>query len=202
MKKVNKGSYGYIGYQKRRRVVITIVLFLLPLGLFVIGLVTTQSRLNLFTIIAILGCLPACQSAVGMIMMLLQKKMPQDRYEKVSEAAGELITAYELVITAYEHTTNVEAAVICGSQVVCYTADDKTEPSYLENHISQILKDNGIRGEKVKVMKDFNQFLIRITSLRENPERYRENLEFTPDERYPDLSREEIIFHLLLAIAL
>ncbi len=202
MRKVNKGKYGYISYQKKRRVLVTVILFLLPLGLFFIGLSVSHSRLNLFTVIAILGCLPACQSAVGMIMMLLQKKMPEEHYEAVREAAGDLVTAYELVITAYEHTTPLEAAVICGSQVICFTADDKTDPPYVEKHINQILKDNGMNAEQVKVMKEFKPYLQRVTAIRENQEHYRENLTFTPDERYPDLSRDELIYHLLLAIAL
>ncbi len=202
MKKVKKGYRGYISYRKRICVLRTIGLFILPLGLFFIGVASSGRRLNLFSVIAALGCLPACQSAVGMIMILLQKKMPDDRYEAVQETVGDLVTAYELVITAYEHTSPVEAAVVCGSQVVCFTPDEKTDPPYLEKHISEILVNNGIRNEQVKVMKDFRQFLQRVTYLRENSERYNENLEFTPDTRYPDLTHDEVIFHLLLAISL
>ncbi len=202
MKRVKKGNYGYIHYEKVRRCLTTLILFILPIGLFIIGVVTTQSRLNLFTVIAILGCLPACQSCVGMIMMLMQKPMPQDRYDAVRDASKDLVVAYELVITAYEHTSPVEAAVVCGSQVVCFTPDAKTDPSYLEKQISDILTDNDIKGEQVKVMKEFKQFLQRVTFLQNNQERFQENLEFTPDSRYPDLSHDEVIYQLLLAIAL
>ncbi len=145
MKKVAKGIRGYITHQKRRRILWTIILFLLPLGLFFIGFVTTGTRRNLLTVVAILGCLPACQSAVNMIMLIMQKPMPDDRYEAVKKAAGDMVTAYELTITAYEHTSPVEAAVICGSQLVCYTPDEKTDPPYLQKHISEILVNNKIK---------------------------------------------------------
>ncbi|MCD8016109.1 MAG: hypothetical protein LUG99_23735 [Lachnospiraceae bacterium] len=202
MKKVKKGTHGYISYEKKRRLLTTLILFLLPLGIYIIGYVTVKSRLNLFTVVAILGCLPACRSAVGLIMMLMQKPMPEDRYEAIRQAAGDLTAEYELIITAYEHTSPVEAAVICGDQIVCYTPDEKTDPAYLEKHIRQMLSSNGFTEAQVKVMKDLKPYLQRISVLAKNPEKYREGLRFTPDERYPGLSREEVICQILLAISL
>ncbi|MCD7955834.1 MAG: hypothetical protein LUG93_08840 [Lachnospiraceae bacterium] len=202
MKKTAKGNWGYIKYEKKKRFLITFFMFLLPLGIYIIGYLTVKSRLNLFTVIAILGCLPACRSAVGLIMMLMQKPMPAERYEEVKKAAGSLVTGYELIITAYEHTSLVEAAVVCGDQIVCYTPDEKTNPPYLEKHIRQILSSNGYTEAQVKVMKNWKQFLQRVSVLAANAEKYREGLPFTPDERYPSLSRDEVIYHILLAISL
>ena len=76
------------------------------------------------------------------------------------------------------------------------------EAVYLEKHISKIMADNGFKGVHVKVMKEFKQYLQRVESIRDNQEHYREGLSFTPDERYPDLSRDEVIYHTLLAISL
>ncbi|MCC8044249.1 MAG: hypothetical protein LIP12_01960 [Clostridiales bacterium] len=202
MKKTAKGSWGYVKYEKKKRFLITFLMFLLPLGIYIIGYLTVKSRLNLFTVIAILGCLPACRSAVGLIMMLMQKSMPRERYEEVKKAADGLVTGYELVITAYEHTSLVEAAVVCGDQVVCYTPDDKTDPAYLEKHIRQILSSNGYTEAQVRVMKNWKQFLQRVSVIAENPEKYREGLPFTPDDRYPSLNRDEVIYQILLAISL
>ena len=61
MKKVEKGSYGYIQYQKKKRLLVTFILFLIPLVIFATGLIQTKTRLNLFTVVAIVGCLPACK---------------------------------------------------------------------------------------------------------------------------------------------
>jgi len=202
LKKVAKGNWGYIRYEKKKRFLLTLLMFLLPLGIYMIGYFTVKSRLNLFTVVAILGCLPACRSAVGLIMMLLQKPMPQERYEAAKNAAGNLTIGYELVVTAYEHTSLVEAAIVCGDQIVCYTPDQNTDPPYLEKHIRQILSANGFTEAQVKVMKDWKQYLQRISTIAKNPEKYREGLSFTPDERYPSLSRDEVIYQTLLAISL
>ncbi|MCD8074147.1 MAG: hypothetical protein LUF27_03765 [Lachnospiraceae bacterium] len=202
MKKVKKGTRGYISFEKKKRFLQTLLMFILPIGIYIIGYVTVKSRLNLFTVIAILGCLPACKSMVGLIMILMQHSMPDDRYDAIKQAAGDLTVGYELVITAYEHTSLVEAAVVCGDQVVCFTPDEKTDPAYLEKHIRQILSSNGFTEAQVKVMKELKPYLQRVSVLAKNPEKYREGLSYTPDERYPGLSRDEVVYQVLLAISL
>lgn len=202
MKKKKKGSYGYIKYAKCRTFLITFVLFAIPLVIYVTGYLQTKTRLNLFTFVAILGCLPACKSLVGLIMILMQKPMPADKYREASAAAGELVAGYELVFTAYEHTTPVNALVVCGDQLLCYTPDEKADIAYIEKHLSRILTVNGFASVQPKVMKDFRRYLQRVSEIAGRAEHYRENIEFTPDERYPELSREELILHTLLAISL
>lgn len=202
MKKVKKGTYGYIKYQKIRTLLITFILFLIPLVIYATGYIQTKTRLNLFTVVAILGCLPACKSLVALIMIMMQKSVPQDVYEQAKKANGDLVTGYELVFTAYEHTTPVNTLIICGDQIVCYTPDEKTDTSFLEKHISKIMTINGFPSVQVKVMKDLKKYLQRAGEIRSRQEHFREDIEFTPDERYPDLSREELILHTLLAISL
>lgn len=202
MKKVKKGMYGYIKYQKIRTFIITFILFLIPLVIYATGYIQTKTRLNLFTIVAILGCLPACKSLVALIMIMMQKSVPQDIYEQAKKANGDLVAGYELVFTAYEHTTPVNTLIICGDQIVCYTPDEKTDTAYLEKHITKIMTVNGFPSVQVKVMKDLKKYLQRAGEIRSRQEHFREDIEFTPDERYPELSREELIFHTLLAISL
>lgn len=202
MKKVKKGSYGYIRYAKIKTFLITFVLFAVPLLIYVTGYIQTKTRLNLFTFVAILGCLPACKSLVGLIMIMLQKSMPADRYQEARTAAGDLVAGYELVFTAYEHTTPVNALIVCGDQVVCYTPDEKADTAYLEKHLTRILTLNNFPSAQPKVVKDFRKYLQRVSEIAGRAEHYREGIEFVPDERYPDLSREELILHTLLAISL
>lgn len=202
MKKVKKGSYGYIRYAKVKTFLITFVLFAVPLLIYVTGYIQTKTRLNLFTFVAILGCLPACKSLVSLIMIMLQKPMPADRYQEARAAAGDLVAGYELVFTAYEHTTPVNALIVCGDQVVCYTPDEKADAAYLEKHLSRILTLNNFPSAQPKVMKDFRKYLQRVSEIAGRAEHYREGIEFKPDGRYPDLSREELILHTLLAISL
>lgn len=202
MKRVKKGTAGYIRYEKKRRFLITALMFALPLGLYIIGFAVTKSRLNWLTFIAILGCLPACKSLVGLIMILMQKAVSKEVISQTKQAAGDMVSANELVFTAYEHNTPVDALVVCGDQVVCYTPDQKTDIAYIEKHISRILTVNGFSSAQVKVFKELKPYLQRVVHIRNNKEKYREGIKFSPDERYPELSREELILHTLFAISL
>ena len=65
MKKALKGNYGYIKAKRNRVIIRTIIFFAISLAIFVAGYITTGTRKNLFTIVAVLGCLPACKSLVN-----------------------------------------------------------------------------------------------------------------------------------------
>ena len=54
----------------------------------------------------------------------------------------------------------------------------------------------------MKILKDLKPYLERLDSMNEHKESLRSGIKFTPDERYPDLSREELIKHTILAICL
>ena len=170
MKKVKKGTYGYIKNEKVKRALIAFGLFLIPIIVYVSGYIYHGKRENILTVVAILGCLPACKALLSAIMIWMQKP--------------------------------VNAMIVCGDEIICFTPDAKADLSYLEKHISKIMADNGYRNVHVKVMKEFKHYLQRVEMIRDNQERYREGLTFKPDERYPELSRDEVIYHTLLAISL
>lgn len=202
MKKTKKGTYGYIRHERKRRLLITLASFAIPLIIYVTGYIQTKTRLNLFTFVAILGCIPAAQAMVSFIMIAMQKPFAQKDYETSAAAAGNLTAAYEMIFTAYEHTTNVGALVVCGDHVVCYTADDKIESAKLEKHIGKLLTANGFGDVQVKVMKDMKNYVNRVKDICAKQDHLREGLTFTPDSRYPDLTRDEMVLHVLLAICL
>lgn len=199
MKKVKKGNYGYIRYERKKRLLVTLVMFAIPLVIYVTGYIQTKTRLNLFTFVAILGCLPASRSMVGQIMIFMQKPVGQEQYEREQKAAGSLLAGYEMIFTAYEHTTLVTALVICGAHVVCHTMDDKMDPASLEKHISRLLAANGFSDAQVKVLKDEKTYLQRVADLNRKQEQLR-GTEMDPN--HPTWTYEEGIYQTLLAICL
>ena len=78
-----KGTYGYIENHKAYVAIRTLIYFLLCVGLYVMGYVTTGSNKNLLTVVAILGCLPACKSLVNLIMFVKAKGCSQELMKKV-----------------------------------------------------------------------------------------------------------------------
>ena len=80
--KVTKGSAGYLYQKKKKELMKTILEFGIVAALFVTGYVTTKTRLNLLTLVAVLGCLPASKALVGIIMLAPRKSLEE---EKVKE---------------------------------------------------------------------------------------------------------------------
>ncbi len=69
--KITKGDYGYFKKEKLRRALVTFVLFLIPLTAYFVGWAYFKTRMTIVTVIVVVGCLPACKSAVSTIMVLL-----------------------------------------------------------------------------------------------------------------------------------
>ena len=62
MKKVEKGKPGYLNYKKKAEILRTVIYFAIVAAIFLLGYTQTHTRLNLMTVVAVLGCLPASQS--------------------------------------------------------------------------------------------------------------------------------------------
>ena len=215
MKKVNKGDYGYIRYEKKKRLLITVALFLIPLAAFLAAFLITGTKKNIITVIAMVGCLPACRALVNMIMMWMQKPMDKKVYKKIREHEGNLEVTYETYLTTYEKSVFVESFAICGNKVIGYTSHMDGSTQFIEDHVRGILKQNGYKVE-VKVFKELKTYLERMDYLNAHKQELEQNMSirneiraameqnisFKPDERYPDLSRDQLIKHTILAISL
>lgn len=199
--KAKKGDFGYIHREKIKRLLTTLILFAIPLAAFVGGVLVTKTKNNIITVIALVGCLPACRSLVSTIMMWMQKPMDSAAYEKIRSHAGNLVMAYEMYLTTYEKSTFVESFAVCGNKVAGYSSRIEGSPQFVEQHVKKILKQNGYKTD-VKVMTELKPYLERLDYLNEHQEELEKDIVFEPDSRYPDLSRAELIKHIILAISL
>lgn len=200
-KKVQKGKAGYVAYERKKRLAIVLAAFAVPLVIFFSGLAYAHTRKNILTVVAIVGILPAAKCAVNFIMICLQPKADPQVVAQTEEKAGDLVRGYELMVTAYEGRLPLDAVVVCGNQVVCYSGAQKGKFEFMEKHMAKILSSNGCYSVKVKVFREAKPYLERVAQLAADPEKYRQGIKFKPNETYPDLSREEVILHLLMAIS-
>ena len=194
-----KGEWGYTDAHKRSQILKTFLFFLIPIAIFVLGYVTTGTRRNYFTILAIVGCLPACKEMVNVLMFWKRRSMPKELYEEIELHAGKLTRAYELVLTTYEKNYPVHSLVIRGNEIAGYTTMKSTDLKPLQEHVVKMLKENGISGAHVHIFPDLKVYLDRVDVL---AEREPEEIPFTPDERYPNLNREQRIRQVVLSLSL
>ncbi|MDO4522627.1 MAG: hypothetical protein Q4B57_05700 [Eubacteriales bacterium] len=199
MKKVSKGHFGYISFEKKKRSLMTAILFAIPLIIYITGLLQTGTRKNLFTFVAIMGCLPASKCAVGMVLVLLQKPMERSLYEECQAHVRDLTVIYDGVVSSEKRNTRIPCIVVSGLHVVGYSDDPKLDAAATELHIKKILQGNSYRAN-VKIFSDKKAFLRRVDELWAHREADHANLNFKPDERYPDATRDELVQHIIMAI--
>lgn len=200
-KKAGKGEFGYIPAERMRRLLITVALFAVPFLIFFTAFLYFKTRLTVWTVFAAVGCLPACKSMVNLIMLFRCPCMDREVYRKIERHAGELVMSYEMYMTFYEKSAFIDAFAICGNLVVGYSSDPKIDASFMEAEAQKILKGNGYKAT-VKIFRDLAPYLERLDSMNAHRESLEEGIKFRPDERYPGLSRNEMIKHTILAICL
>lgn len=197
----SKGDFGYLSSEKKRRILITSILFAVPLLIFFTALLYFHTRLTIWTVVAVVGCLPACKSLVSLIMIFRARPLDASVYKKISQHAGKLTMSYEMYMTFYEKSASIDAFAICGNVVVGYSSDPKINLAFMEQEAQKILRGNDFKVN-VKIFTRLEQFLERLDSMNEHKESLEEDIKFRPDEKYPDLSRDELIKHTILAICL
>ena len=198
MKRVAKGKFGYTLSHRKWQIFKLSLYVTLALAVFLLGLIVKKSTKNLLSVVAIVGALPISKELVGVIMSYKRKPMNQKMYEEISEKAGDLQQIYELLFTTPETSYPVEAAIIEGRDVICYSNDSKCEPAALQKHLYKMLNANDYK-QNVKVFTDYKKFMDRVGDLER---REKEEIPYKQNPIYPDLGRDELVKHVLLALSI
>lgn len=196
--KLKKGTYGYLNRNKIHEWKKALLMLAVPISIFLAAWVIRGTRLNVMTVVAIVGCIPGCNQVVHAIVASRYHSMDKDMYEATESVRGELPVLYENVFTSYEKNYYIECIVIAGRDVIGYASDEKLPATQAAEHIQKILRDNSYK-QNVRILKEKKTFLERVRTLASSP---MEDVPFHGDDRYPDMSRDEIIGCLLMAISL
>ena len=65
----------------------------------------------------------------------------------------------------------------------------------------KLIRKNGYKVD-VKILSELRPFLERLDSMNEHRESLEEGLRFTPDERYPDFTRDDMVKHVILNLCI
>ena len=164
-----KGTRGYLRTQKNYEIIRTVLYFAISIALFIAGWVSTGSRENLLTIVAVLGCLPACKSLVEMFMYLRYKGCDERDAALIAAHTQGLTGLYDCVFTSYEKNFCIHHLTVCGNTICGYTADPKFEEQAFCKHIQAILKKDNYRETSVKIFNDLDKYVKRCEQLKELP---------------------------------
>lgn len=160
-----KGSRDYIRTQRIYEILRTVLYFGISLSLFAAGCITTGSRLNLLTVVAVLGCLPASKSAVNMIMFLRCKGLDREIAQQLEPYERDLTCLYDMVFTSYGRTYEVGHMTVKGN-VICGYSEEKEFPERdFQAHLEPILKADNHNHVTVKVFTNLEKYKERLRQL-------------------------------------
>lgn len=170
-----KGTKNYLDTQKKYEIIRTMLYFGISLSLFAAGWITTGERTNLLTIVAILGCLPASKSLVGVIMFCKSKSLSSQDAAIIEPNSQGLTCLYDLIFTTREKTYPVLHMAVCGNTIVGYMPADKDKSNkkklldekVCEEHLVTCLKVDNFKDVTVKIFRDVNKYANRLAQMQE-----------------------------------
>lgn len=160
-----KGKQGYLASQKYYEIGRTALYFILSMALFIMGYISTKTRANLLTVLAVLGCLPACKSLVEMIMYLRFSGMELSKAEKIEKMQLPLVQGFDFVFTSYQENYVVDHLIINQNQILGYSGNQKFPEEAFSKHIQNVCKLEGHKELSVKVFTDFEKYTERLKEL-------------------------------------
>ncbi len=168
--KIQKGDPGYIQHKRSRFLMYAVLMFTVAAILLVIGLTRTGSRMNVYTIVAVLACLPACYELTEYIAMFRLRSIDPDTFKEIRDKTTHLVTAYDLVLTVKEKLMPVDVLVFYGHVICGYKTSEKTDEAEVSAYLKQMLADNKYDKMTVKIFTDYQAFLRRVDELENNSE--------------------------------
>lgn len=163
--KIEKGQAGYLTAERKKLGCQALIGFGVVLLILVVGYIKTHTRLNIFTVVAVLGCLPASKMLVEFITIFPYKTIDKKLSDEISEKSALLTTAYDLVITSKEKIMPINAIVISNHTVFGYAKNPKTNPDEAASYIKKVLSENNYPKTTVKVFSEYVPFLSRAEGL-------------------------------------
>ncbi|MDO4303282.1 MAG: hypothetical protein Q4D94_05150 [Bacillota bacterium] len=167
MNKAVKGNYGYINTKRKLVILRTILFFAISLALFAAGILTTHTRRNLLTVVAVLGALPSCKSLVNMIIFIRAKGCSDSAYKQIKEAEGHLIGMYDMYFTSYQKNYALSHMVVEDHIILGFTEDIKCDLSGCRDHLETMLKQAGFKDMTITITNELSKYCDQLSNLNE-----------------------------------
>ncbi len=162
--KFKQGEYEYYNWKRNREIIKTLIYFGISLALLAAGYITTGTKANLLTIVAVLGMLPASKSMVGMIMYMRYHGCNEENYTILKDTLEKFNHAYGLVFTSYKKTYEVAGCIVKNGYVYGYLTNHQDMHEDLESHIEGIAKRNGYKIT-IAMYTKADEFLERLNQI-------------------------------------
>lgn len=162
---INKGDIGYLKSVKKREWIKCVLQWGCVIAFLLIGYFTTGSTLNLFTVFAVLSCLPASKATVGVIVKFPIQSISDEKINEIANRSSNLTVSYDVILTSKENIMPIECIAIYGNTVYGYVSNEKTDLEKATSYMKQFLMKNNCGKVNLKLFRDYTGFLSRVGGL-------------------------------------
>jgi hypothetical protein len=162
-----KGTRDYLKIQSRYELARTILYFAISFSLLAAGIIATGDRKNLLTIVAVLGCLPACKSAIDAFMFLRYQGCSPENADEIDAHMAGMSGLYDRIFTTYDKNYQVAHIAVKGNTICGFTQDTAFDEQGFYGHMRDILQKDGYKDVSVKIFTDIHKYTNRLDQLRE-----------------------------------
>lgn len=157
--------YGFVQKKRIQVLLFTLALFGLSFGMYFFGLYHLKTNQSLYTVLAVLGLLPASKSAVKVIMLFKARECDEIAYKRLLQIPYEHVL-YSVYLTMYKNSVAIDCMHIFPKQVILYTKD-KVEEKTVETYLANILQMQKFSSITVKVFTKLDAYETRVQQLQE-----------------------------------
>lgn len=163
--KIKKGDAGYIRSRKKKVIIKTVLQFGIVVALLLLGIWQTGDRMNLLTVVAVLGCLPASKSLVELIMIVPHHSISEEMAAEIELNTEQLTRAFDMVLTSEKKIMPIDSVVISDNTICGYTSSPKVDTNFAAEHIKKYLHANKFSKVSVKIFDNYTQFVTRAEGM-------------------------------------
>lgn len=167
MKRAIKGNFGYLKAKRNQVLIRTLLFFGISLSLFLAGYLTTGTKKNLLTVVAVLGCLPASKSLVNLIMYFRATGCSEAAKKEITPLEGRLIGMYDMYFTSYQKNFAISHMIVEGKVILGYTESAKCDCRACEEHLLTMLKQSGFKDMTIRISDKLAVYCEQLQKMNE-----------------------------------
>jgi hypothetical protein len=160
MKKIEKGTYGYLKYRKKIALLIMVASYAVIAGLFLIGFIATKSTANIMTVVAVVGALPAAKFTVDFVVLVPHHSASAELVQKTENAFGGLEVYYDLVFSNSTSPIGTQAVVVADTLAIALTDEEKADARLFEKSVEEFSEKSG-HPLNIKLYTDESSFIAK-----------------------------------------
>ena len=140
-----KGEAGYISFQKKLNLILTLILFGLAAGIFLTGyIINDYNKGNIFTIFAAIMVIPAAKFTVSVVLFSGFKSIDTEKYNELVGLCKPGCDVYaDMVIASTEKAMGLDFMVVTGDKIFGFCSRKKDNPLDIQQYLSQLIQRKG-----------------------------------------------------------